>query len=380
MATEWSCPICQDTRKDVASALPCRHRFCLGCILRWVHRKPSCPLCRRTIDTVRFSDDEDNFLETAVTAPKELPDVISQEGTAPEGLDENSPDCPVASHPSFPQSTLSTPEQGTSGLEFVGGILPEFWADLFRGRQQLLDPVRPWLRQRLEGIYRTWWWLVEAAESTILHELCVNGPNAEVLIERLQPLLEQHTAPLVHGVINIIVGQCSEEAQRMLCSGAVWDENNGSMTRDRASSSSNSSSSRISRSSNSRNSSPSSSSNSSFISRNSSSNSSWEVTPTSGPKDSNEEEEVGTLKAALQGGSSHLPPVTVPREQDQPQEESGQAMAVAGPSAQGSSYSPSTLVLGRDRMPRGTHYPRKKRATGPQDTPQPSKRPSCLQH
>uniref|UniRef100_A0A803VD79 RING-type domain-containing protein n=1 Tax=Ficedula albicollis TaxID=59894 RepID=A0A803VD79_FICAL len=33
--TDGNCPICQDSQKDVTSALPCRHRFCLGCILRW---------------------------------------------------------------------------------------------------------------------------------------------------------------------------------------------------------------------------------------------------------------------------------------------------------------------------------------------------------
>uniref|UniRef100_A0A8C0UH85 RING-type domain-containing protein n=1 Tax=Cyanistes caeruleus TaxID=156563 RepID=A0A8C0UH85_CYACU len=51
-----NCLICQDTPKDVASALPCHHRFCLGCILRWTQTNPSCPLCRTLIETVRFSE------------------------------------------------------------------------------------------------------------------------------------------------------------------------------------------------------------------------------------------------------------------------------------------------------------------------------------
>uniref|UniRef100_A0A8C3EQB5 Uncharacterized protein n=1 Tax=Corvus moneduloides TaxID=1196302 RepID=A0A8C3EQB5_CORMO len=37
---------------DVAYAMPCGHRFCLGCILRWAERNPACPLCRRSILTV----------------------------------------------------------------------------------------------------------------------------------------------------------------------------------------------------------------------------------------------------------------------------------------------------------------------------------------
>uniref|UniRef100_A0A8C9MXY0 RING-type domain-containing protein n=1 Tax=Serinus canaria TaxID=9135 RepID=A0A8C9MXY0_SERCA len=51
-----NCLICQDTPKDVASALPCHHQFCLGCIIRWTQTNPSCPLCRTLIETVRFSE------------------------------------------------------------------------------------------------------------------------------------------------------------------------------------------------------------------------------------------------------------------------------------------------------------------------------------
>uniref|UniRef100_A0A8D2PA39 RING-type domain-containing protein n=1 Tax=Zosterops lateralis melanops TaxID=1220523 RepID=A0A8D2PA39_ZOSLA len=51
-----NCHICQDTPKDVASALPCHHQFCLGCILRWTQTNPSCPLCRTPIETIRFSE------------------------------------------------------------------------------------------------------------------------------------------------------------------------------------------------------------------------------------------------------------------------------------------------------------------------------------
>ncbi|XP_027562961.1 LOW QUALITY PROTEIN: uncharacterized protein LOC113979885 [Neopelma chrysocephalum] len=336
METDGNCPICQDTQKDVASTPPCRHQNgCehggLGCILWWAQRNPSCPLCRRTIETIGFSDSEDNYLETAITAPEELPDDSSLAGTTPDHLDENSPHFPVASHPSSPQGTLSPPEQRTSGLEFGGGLLPEVWAGLFCGRQQLLDPVRPWLRQRLEGIYRSWWWLVEAAESTILHDLCVKGPNAQALIEGLEPLLEQHTALLVHGAINIIVGQCSEEAQRLLHSGAVRDENNSPVARASSSNSRNSSSSNFSSSSNS-----------------SRTSSSWERSPTSGPKGCNLEEEVSTLEAASPRDPRHPPPVPVPTEQDQPQEEPGEAMTVAGPSAQGSICSLSMPSQGRE--------------------------------
>ncbi|XP_027526941.1 uncharacterized protein LOC113961085 [Neopelma chrysocephalum] len=285
MATESDndCPICQDTWKDVASALPCHHQFCLGCILRWARRNPVCPLCRRTIETIRFSDyGEGDYLETAITAAEELPDGSSMAGRAPDGLDENSPHPPGTNHSFSPQEILSQAEQ-----EGSGSILPEDWAELFRQQEHLLDPVWPWLRQRLEGIYRGWWWVVETIESTILHGLCIYGLNAEVLIEVLELLLQEHAAPLIHSAINIIVGQCSEEAQKLMHSDAVRDENNSPVATASSSSSSYSRSSSFS--------------SSSF-------SSSQKETPASSLTGSDMEEEPATSEASLlPQGSSHSP-------------------------------------------------------------------------
>ncbi|KAJ7408002.1 hypothetical protein WISP_123531 [Willisornis vidua] len=359
--TDGNCPICQDTQKDVASTLPCRHRFCLGCILRWVQRNPVCPLCRRTIGTIWFSDyGGGDYLEIAISAPEELPDGSSLAGTNPGGLDENSPHPSVASHPFSPQQTLPQVEQQGSG-----SILPDVWADLFRQQQHLLDPMRPWLRRRLEGIYWGRWWVVEVMESSILHGLCVYGLNAEVLIEVLELLLEEHTAPLIHGVINIIVGQCSEEAQRLLRSAEVSDESNGPVARISSSSSSSSSfsisrSSRFSSSSSSgssssnSNTSSSSSSNSSSSSSSSSNSSSsscsssQEGTPASSPAGSDVEEEADTTQASP---TLSRAAVTAPHSQ------SGQAVIIWG-----------TLASPRRRVP------------SPQHSPQPSKRPCHQQH
>ncbi|CAN8174172.1 unnamed protein product [Coccothraustes coccothraustes] len=351
MATETDsdCPICQDSRKDVTSALPCHHRFCLGCILRWAHRNPSCPLCRTPIETLRLSEQADEHLDTASTAPEQLPAATGQAQRAPSCLDRNSPHGPVASCPAAPQGTLSPAEQGPSGLEFPGGLLPEVWAGLFRGQPQLLEPVRPWLRQRLEGIFRRWWWLVEAAESSILHDLCITGLNAEALVQGLQPVLEQHTAPLVHGIISIIVGQCSEEAQRLLRSGAIGDENNGPVACASSRSNSNSSSSSSSQTS-----------------------SSWRGAPTHGPKVYDVEEEDGTSEAAFPGGPSHPPPLPGPMEWDWPQEEPRQeVVTVADPSAHHSPTAPPSRA-GTD-CPLGPSISDKRGDPGPRALPRPAR-------
>lgn len=53
-----------------------------------------------------------------------------------------------------------------------------------------------------------------------------SAPMVKILIPVLQVLLDIFTEPLVHGLLNVIVDQCSNDAQRLLCSGPVTDENN----------------------------------------------------------------------------------------------------------------------------------------------------------
>lgn len=126
----------------------------------------------------------------------------SQATTAASGPAGNSPHCPMA----------------------VGDLLPEVWAGIFRQEQHLLDLVQPWLHQRLVGIYWDQWWLVESAESSILHNLCIHGPVAEVLVQRLQHLLQEHTRPLVHSIISVIESWCSERARGLMHSHAAKDK------------------------------------------------------------------------------------------------------------------------------------------------------------
>lgn len=302
MATgvDWSCPICHNTRSDVASALPCNDRFCLGCILRWAKTNPKCPLCSRPMDTVRFSErSERDYLQFAITASEELAEDSCQAGSTPFHLAQKNPHHPGVSRPPSPQRTFPD-QQGAAEPEFTGGLLPGVWAELFQRQQQLLDPVLPWLRWRLETVYHDQWWRAEVAEGSILHGLCVCGPNAETLVQLLEPLLNEHTASLVYGIINVIAGQCSDEAQRLLCF-------------HHASTSSTSSTC----------------------------TSSQEVTLASGPTGSGVEEEAGTSENGLQRSHSHPPSTPTCSKQDQPQEEQ-QQMVAAGPSAPGHSQNRSS--------------------------------------
>ncbi|NXT40413.1 TOPRS ligase, partial [Pelecanoides urinatrix] len=338
---EWSCPICHDTRNDVAYAMPCHHQFCVGCIVRWTLRKPDCPLCRRQIETIRFSElEEGNYLYLVITPSEESTDASSQARRSPGCPAENSPHSPVVSPPSSPQGMLSPAEEGTVRPEAtLGNLLPEVWAELFQRHRELLNPVVLWLRQELEEIYGARWWEVNRAGSTILHALCIHGPDEEVMVQVLQDCLQEYTAPLVNGIINVIMHRCSNWAHWLLGEGPQ-----PSPTASRAGT-------------------PDSS-----------------LAASSSPAGSDEEEEAGTSEAALGGGPGRPPSAPIPAEQEQPQEELGELVGVAGPSAQGCSRSPSAPGRGRDHSPGGPRRVPKRRAPGPQDSPQPCKRPPHRQH
>ncbi|XP_066038617.1 serine/threonine-protein kinase PAK 3-like [Chamaea fasciata] len=112
------------------------------------------------------------------------------------------------------------------------------------------------------------------------------------LVPVLQVLLDMFTEPLVHGLLNVMVDQCSKDSQRLLCSGPVTDESNSSVTSASSSSSSSCSSS-----------------------------SSQAKTPSRCPVGSNVEDQHSALETTLH--CSHSPAAPIPAEQHLPQRTCG---------------------------------------------------------
>ena len=178
--TEWSCPICRDAEDDVAYVTPCLHQFCLGCIVRWAKRNPSCPLCRQPVKTIISSvRSEKDFVEMVVPHPS---------------------DAPVAGHQD---------EQGAAGpvpRTYEAGLQPEV-------SRQILEPLLPWLNQVLDGAR---WWEAALAQVAILVNLCRYGLDEEALVWELQPFLQHQTVTFVRRLIDVAADGRSEQILRQL--------------------------------------------------------------------------------------------------------------------------------------------------------------------
>ncbi|XP_016160110.1 PREDICTED: uncharacterized protein LOC101808884 [Ficedula albicollis] len=394
--TEWNCPICRDARDDLAYVMPCLHQFCLACIIRWAEMQRVCPLCRELIEAVRFSVQTDSYIDCVFSSSEEAANASSSTGITLGQLVKNSPF--VESPSRAPRGILSTSEHEGTGTEPVGGLLPRLWAELFQREEHLLDPVVPWLRQELETKYGTRWWMARIAESIILHAVSICGPARNVLIHVLQDFLEEHTEPLINGLISIIVNECTQEAQRLIH--FQPDSQNNPMAI----------SSRFQMDTTAPHSTPANSDSEEHQS--SALEAVLDTLHPSAPTPA-EQEELGEEAVAEEPGreedNSTVAIFTSPQEdnpapqadtasipvgssmEDQaniseavlhtlhlsaptPAEQEEQELAaVAGPSDQGDSHSPSTPSQGRDPLPRRPQRSTRRRASSHLDSPQPRK-------
>ncbi|XP_071587226.1 E3 ubiquitin-protein ligase Topors-like [Heliangelus exortis] len=349
--SQWCCPICYSNQEGIASLSPCRHQFCLGCALRWTQLKKSCPLCRAETTSIMFSERSDNdFLTFSVSDP-----------TEPWAEDEE--DEQVAAEP------VARP--------LVAGFPPEVWADFFRSDPFHFRPLLLWVRRELGAIFRGAWWTMHVVEVAVVGCLCSYGLDEELLLEDLSArnYLRGNTETFVRQLIETASEVCGRELQQHLAqqnpAARPSSTNSSDTTPSSTSSSDRSPSSTTSPASGH---SPTASSDTS-----SSPTASHSRTPESilaffsSLAGSHVEEQPSTSEPAPCSGLSHPQSVPIPAEQEQLQEEP--EVAVAGPSGQGGSCSPSPPSWVREHSPGGSQHPPKRRALQPQDSPQPHKRP-----
>uniref|UniRef100_A0A8B9Z1T2 E3 ubiquitin-protein ligase Topors n=1 Tax=Buteo japonicus TaxID=224669 RepID=A0A8B9Z1T2_9AVES len=79
------CPICLGSWEEASFVMPCLHRFCYPCILRWAESKPECPLCKRRILSILHSvRADDDYMEVSCHRPSLLQQI--QHRRAPRHL------------------------------------------------------------------------------------------------------------------------------------------------------------------------------------------------------------------------------------------------------------------------------------------------------
>ncbi|NXX88746.1 PHRF1 protein, partial [Centropus bengalensis] len=347
--TQWTCPMCCRFWTKTAFAQPCQHQFCLLCILQWANRTSTCPLCRRQTRMIKFTAQGGHGSQgLAVIFPEQTPGSSSQADQVPAYLDMSGPDDFEVSPPASPQELPSLEEQGAAETEVRAttcDLLPEDWATLFRRHQHLIDPALPWLHQELEAIYGQHWWLAKEAETLIMYTLCCFGLDEEAVVQLLQPSLGDYIAPLVHGLISIIVERCSKQAQRLQHFHSAGDEDDRPAARSGPTTPPGGSSTHS-------------------------------LTFSSNSEGSDTEGQPSTSEATLNQHPGLPSSVPVTAEQEQPQEELEDAV-LPGPSGQGYSHSPPSLGQDSDPLAGQPRSHRKRRAS---DSPQPCKRPDGQEH
>jgi len=345
----WKCSICHDVRQDVAYVIPCNHMFCAGCIQRWARLSDSCPLCRVTVQAIRVPvQGDDEYVECIVSSPTVPVPVNSGTATA-TGPDSAEAPLPPPPPPS-PELIAAEPER-------VGGLLPEEWAALLRVRQDILDPVLPWLEQQLSDIHVQCRWQINWLKTVIVSHLCQVGLDRDALVQCLQGMLGPITRPFTEIIVEATQRLCGQEARRLL---GLEDHSAAQEQEDRPEDPSTAREQEEG---------PAAPSGPVAFPQGT-------VAPGTAPSASsvcpNSEELPGTSSSTLGGVAGEPRPAPSPGEQEQPSEKQDQE--AAGPSEQGRSRSSSAHRRGRKRSAGGSQRPMKRRASSAQRAPPPCKR------
>ncbi|GAB0204834.1 E3 ubiquitin-protein ligase Topors-like [Grus japonensis] len=205
MATELEdrCPICLDSWEEASFVVPCFHRFCYPCILRWAESKPECPLCKRGILSILHSvRADDDYMEHVITPSVTPSAIVRQAGGAAHDLH----------HPAAPQP----PAAGGVPRGPVGGLQPEEWVVLFRDHPTLLETLLPWVQPRLRQIFRNNRMEAATVEDTLMAVLTNHGMDEELLVQMLGASLQNHTVSFVQQLMRVAVRRCGREARRLL--------------------------------------------------------------------------------------------------------------------------------------------------------------------
>ncbi|GAB0204916.1 macrophage immunometabolism regulator [Grus japonensis] len=149
MATELEdrCPICLGSWEEPSFVMPCLHRFCYPCILRWAETKPECPLCKRGIRSILHSvRADDDYVEHVVTPPVTPPAVVRQGGGAPRH--------PAAHHLHHPGAPQRWAAEGLPRRP-VGGLHTPNWMSGLRNNSTLIQILQPLVQREQEMMFAT---------------------------------------------------------------------------------------------------------------------------------------------------------------------------------------------------------------------------------
>ncbi|PKU44725.1 hypothetical protein llap_4999 [Limosa lapponica baueri] len=177
--------------------MPCCHRFCFTCIRRWADSKPECPLCKTRVRSIVHSVRADDSFEEYVVRPPMASPVIDLQ--VPHSL--------AASPPRVAGEVSRAP---------VGSLDADTWATLFWDHPTLLEPLLPWLHQVLGLVFEDDHLQATMLEDIITSSLVLSGLDEVVLGRLLGLFLHNHTATFVNDLINAVVRLCSGEAHRLL--------------------------------------------------------------------------------------------------------------------------------------------------------------------